>query len=74
MYLSCSFVTMFLFEINSECLSSGIGGLLADLAEVDRGTDLLWNLLARLLGHLLTFLPGYTHTPLLRNLNEYKYN
>ena len=48
--------------------SSSIGRLLADLAEVDRGTDLLWNLLAGLLGHLLAFLPGNTHTPLLRHL------
>jgi hypothetical protein len=35
---------------------------LADLADVDRGADLLWNLLAGLLRYLLAFFPGNTDT------------
>jgi hypothetical protein len=45
-----------------------IGGLLADLADVNRRAGLLRHLLAVLLRNLLAFFFGNCHTLLLRNL------
>jgi hypothetical protein len=48
--------------------TSDISGLLADLADEDRGASLLGHLLALLLGHLLALLLGNIHAFLLWHL------
>ena len=58
---------MFRF-LNLAASCTCIGGLLADLADIDRCAGLLGHLLAIFFGNLLAFFSRNTHTFLLRNL------